>query len=409
MQSIKNSPTIIFLLNLVLLVSCNKTEQKEQATSQEVQKTPLEIVDKGLKAFPIDHETDFKRLLDLKSVKIGQREYFSFYNYNTHAIYLYDYETAELFKKVKMTKEGPNAVKVFLGLEYFFHTPDSIFINSMNHGIYLINDKGEVLQKRPDEVRPGQRKTANLKFDNTTRYVNGQLECRSSYSLLNIKDGDLHSRVIIDMNSDVIIKVLITERSFINDYDAIRKIEKEKGKGLIRMRQHFAKNDDYVFAATPISDSIYVFQGSKLVNTIYTGLPEHEIADYKTFMGLTGIEYLKNGMQRVSKPVQPAQYTGMYIDPDGRFIYRVLAHGTKPVYNEYLKKDMPKISGASMIVIDLETGEQIAYELPVEEIELELNNMPGSFFVSGAGVHFRVKEQENEDEVLYRVFGINKE
>ena len=410
MQCTRNvSILLLSVIILIAITSCRKGEETVQINEREVERFALEILDKGPVILALDHETDFQHLANLQLIEVQNKEYLSFYNRNTHSIYLYDYETKGLIKRIQLAKEGPNTVGIFSTINYFFHTLDSIFIRSMFHGSYLINTKAEVLQKRPDAILAGTKNDGYLDFDLATRFIDNQIHCRIRYGALNIKDGALNSRVVIDMTSDSLLAESINERSFIKNYDAIRGIEKEKGKSLIRMDQHFARDNDYIYASTPISDSIYVFKGDQLVNTIYTGVPDFEIADYRTYMDISEIEYFKGGVQRTAKPVQPPQFIGMFIDPAGEFIYRVLAHGTKPLYDENLKEDRPLIFGATLIIVNVKTEEMTSFELPVDEIELQTNIFSGNVFVSKKGIHFRVKDQENEDEVRFRVFGLKEQ
>lgn len=404
-----NITSLFSAFTLIILTSCGKGNKEAEETNTPPQKTPLEIADKGSKSLVLDYETDFQHLIDLQLTKFDGQEYLSFYNRNNHSIYQYDYASGELFKKIQMSKEGPNAVQMFFTLDYFFHSIDSIFINSSYYGIYLIDNEGNVIQKRPDAINPGQRREVNLKFDEATEFSNNQIHCRTYFSVLNMKEGPLHTRISIDMTSDKVVSETLYESTFINNYDEIRALEKEKGRSLIRMNQYFAQANNQLFASTPISDSVYVFRDSQLINTIYTGLPEFKITDYKTFMSITEIDYFKGGVQRNTKPVQPPQYGNMFIDPDGKYLYRILIHGTKAKFNENLKKDLPNIFGATLIAVNIETEETTSYELPIDEIELSTNAFSNNVFVSNAGIHFQVKDQENEDEIAFRVFGVRED
>ena len=102
---------------------------------------------------------------------------------------------------------------------------------------------------------------------------------------------------------------------------------------------------------------------------------------------------------------QPSFYTDMFIDPKGEYIYRIFSHGTRPSLHPVTGKEVPEITGATLLVIKTDTGEVYQMELPVDEIELKTLFNKG-IFVSNRGIHFRVREQDNEDEVQFRVFGV---
>jgi hypothetical protein len=64
-------------------------------------------------------------------------------------------------------------------------------------------------------------------------------------------------------------------------------------------------------------------------------------------------------------------------------------------------KKIPEFNGATLLAIDLETKEIATFELPLDKIVIQTQ-----VFASSKGVHFRVKDQGNEDQVLFRIFGV---
>ncbi|OEK05821.1 DUF4221 family protein [Roseivirga misakiensis] len=402
---------LVFLL-LASIFSCsNKKSDGAIATEtdQPEEEVQLKIVDGGIVTLKLDLEANFQLLQQLRGINLNNKDLVTFYSRNAHAIYLYDAVTGELVKKTEMDKEGPNAVQTQFVFSYFYHTMDSIFFNGLPFGIYLIDSNGEVLQKKKlgnkDEIPRFDSPKPNFDFAST--YNNGEISLPTEFILYQVKSKE---RVIFDFENDRLEDEFLASELIFSDYDEVKRVKTERskqGKLTMNNKRFFSKNDQYLFASHLISDTIYAFRDGELVKRIYAGVPDIEVADYASYANVRSIERFKNGMQAIENPKQDPQFKNTLMSPDGKFIYRVLYHETKPKIVEGSDRPKPEVTGATLIVLDLETEELIYYDLPVAELELGIP-MNRHVFVTNRGIHFRVLDQDNEDEVQFRLFQLNR-
>tara|TARA_R110000823_G_scaffold315678_2_gene449477 strand:+ start:45230 stop:46501 length:1272 start_codon:yes stop_codon:yes gene_type:complete len=404
----RSSHTILLSLAcFLILFSCQ--QEKEHSIESSTTQT-LTISDGGIKTLALEDGVNFEVLTALKLSTINNKEYITFYDRITHSIYLYDYQTNDLFKKISMEKDGPNAVKS--ANKFFIHTIDSIFVDG-SMGIHLINSKGEVLTKKSKgtKLRNGipmiQMGAPTYSFDHDSHFENGKIEM--SIHLFN-RTGKNYERSIYDFEKDSIVEKFVQTKTLIYDYKEVLRVKEEAKKrreGAFNITMYFGSYKNYLYGSTSISDSLYIFNDGELIKTIYAGVPTIEVASYSDYATLRIIEYFEGGMSAFENPKQPAHYKNMLLSPNGRLIYRVLYHGTKPQFIEGEEKASPYVFGATLIVVDTKTEELHYYNLPVDEIEL---GMPFNFnlFVSNEGIFFRVKDQQNEDQVQFRFFKVTQ-
>lgn len=398
----------VFLLAVFILNSCDQSNSGENSKSSEINQ-PIEVIDKGIKSFPIDDETNFEGLVDLKLTSLEGQEYLSFYSKEANSIYMYNYENAEVFRRIQLEKTGPNSIRQFFTFQYFFHDMDSIFINIPLMGQYMINQKAEVVDKlvsggrgiSMDEVR-------NVGYDQASYFNNGQVNTLLG-GQFNNKTKDAYFRATVDWSSDSITSKSIPSKELFPNYAEIVEVMNTSDKTYFGIETIFLRGTQFLIGSTPISDSVFVFKENIKSGAIYVGSPNHSIADFETYLNLKEVKMVRSGssgsISNVVEPVQPAYYGDITISPDGKYLYRVLSHGTKAVYNELLKQDRPEVIGATLIVVNIAT-EQISYfDLPVDEIQVSVP-VSTNVFTSSAGIHFRVKDQDNENEIQFRVFGV---
>ena len=216
-------------------------------------------------------------------------------------------------------------------------------------------------------------------------------------------------RANIDWNLDSITSEFIKPESFIQHYEEIQSMRNEKGRTIMPLQKHFVADDQYVYATTPISDSVYVFAGNELVKPIYASVPSETIADYKSYMPLRELIIESSGgsgsVSGPSKMNQPPFFTNLYISPNHKYLYRILSHGTRPAINPTTNIEYAAIAAATLLVLDLTTEETASIVLPVNELKIDLSVSFG-IFASNAGLHIQVSGQENEDQIQFRVFGV---
>jgi hypothetical protein len=278
--------------------------------------------------------------------------------------------------------------------------------------MYLINEKAEVIKKL---VPKGQKNLTlraaeginSVSIDEASVYQNKLLSVANN-SQINQPDKPF-LRALVNWDVGSITSETIQPQSFIKNHEEIQAIRNTKGKTIIGLEKHFVADDQYVYVTTPISDSIYVFAGSELVKSIYAGIASTKIADYQSYMALKELKIQSSGgngsVSNILELNQPPYYTNLYLSPNKKYLYRILSEKTKPAIHPYSNAEYSAIAVASLIVIDLSTEDVTSFELPVDKLKISLPKSLG-IFVSDEGLHFQVKEQENENEIQFRVFGI---
>jgi hypothetical protein len=387
----------------ISLFSCQH-ETKTEGSSRTTES--LTISDEGIKTMFLENGVNFENLIDLKFTLINGEDYITFYDRITDSIFLYNYKTFDLFKKINIEKEGPNEVKNFS--RFFLHTLDSIFIDS-SMSIYLINSNSEVLIKKSSgsKQRNGvpmlDMDTPTFLFDNNSHFENGQIEMTI---YLFKRTGDSYERATFDFEKDSIVEKFVQTKTLIYNYNEVLKVKEEAKKrreGAFNIMRYFGSNKHYLFGSTSISDSLFLFKEGKPVKTIYAGVPKIDVANYSDYATIDMVDHFEGGMTLHKNPKQPAFYKNMLISPDGKFIYRLLYHGAKAKFVDGNEEAVPNPLGTTLIIVDTETKELNYYELPIKEIDIDSN-----LFASNEGIFFRVKDQQNEDQVQFRFFKVTQ-
>ncbi|NVK85095.1 MAG: DUF4221 family protein, partial [Cytophagia bacterium] len=334
----------------------------------------------------------------------------SFANRPLSRIYEFDYETGEPSRIIKLEKDGPNAVNLFFNIGIFFHSKDSIFVDSGGFGYYLVDDKGEVLKKfgLPPKENTMDPDCCPISFSNAS-FVEGNTLFGVQRSSVNDEpEVSEYTFGSIDISSDSKTKKLLKLSAFVPDYKKIIEMELSKNPWVVSFHPSFYKLEEFLYAASPISDSVYVFKDFELVEKYYVGNEAVKPTDYRSFLLLSQIQQLKDGVQSVREVNQPPHYSDVFVSPDGNLIYRILIEATKGKKVETLDYEIPEVAKASLVVFDKSSGQLTTFDLPEEEIDIPLSTQSRSVFVSSVGIHFETKEQENEDRLDFRVFGLGK-
>ncbi|KYG83700.1 DUF4221 family protein [Roseivirga echinicomitans] len=324
------------LLAILFLSSCGGTEKSEKTDNTIAERKPLEIIDKGLKTFTLDDEINFERLIDLKFNTIEGVDYLTFFDRASYSIYMYDYKQPKPIRRIQLEKVGPNRIHEFFNFQFFFHAMDSILIRVPMMGHYLINGKAEVIDKK--EAKGSgvfQNEIRKASFDDASYYENGKINTLWTSANQGENQEQTYLRAIIDWKNDSIVSKSISANQVFSDYPKIKEMLNRKDKTFIPIKVHFLRSSEFLFASTPISDSIFLFKDNQRVKSIYAGKPNCNIADYETFLKLREIKNIRSGssgsVSKVQEPIHPPYYGDNSISPDGKYIYRVLSHGTKPL------------------------------------------------------------------------------
>lgn len=399
---------VLFLLYpLLLFAACGKSEKSNEETpASEAPQVPLQIVDKGIYTLPLDSMASFDQMFNLQVNEINGTEYLSFFDPNTYSFYLHNYESGALTKQVKLYREGPNSLSVFMSPDYYLHSLDSIFIDANFYGYFLINGKGEIISKvskGPDFSNEG----IKLKFDQSSYLSEKGIHGTIKGHYRKQAEHFPFLRGTLDFNDTKPKTDSTRAKDLFSDYEGIMaflEASKKEKKTYVKIHRHIMHDGDYLYATSSISDSISVFRDQKLVKRLYAGVPSYEVIDFKTYFKNNEMIFGKGNVGKPTILNQPPIYESGFIDPQGKFMYRVMSHGTKAGISPYNGKEIPVIFGATLLVIDLETEERYYYDLPVEEVQIRSFGSSAQF-VSNKGLHLRVKEQENEDQAEFRLFG----
>lgn len=388
---------------LLLVAACKEPrEQRSNLPSFE----ELLVEQKGQLVLKLDFGVNFEWLISLEHVSIQGEDYLTFYDRITHTIYLYEVTGGDYIKKIELDKEGPNGIKSLT--KFFFHTMDSIFIDSP-FGIYLIDSNAKIVTKKSKgaEQRDGfpvlSLDSKIYAFDTDSRLENGEIDME--IRMINRKQNDFE-RARFNFKSDSIVEEFIETRDLIYNYKDILEEKaniKNAGGLALNIDRYHSSIGEYRYVSTSISDSLYVFKNGDLLKTIYAGDPNVQIANYASYATRRLIERFERGINAHENPKQPPYYKGMFSSPDGRLVYRLLYHGSRPKFIEGEESAVPNSIGATLIIFDLHTNGLSYYSLPVDQIDLEKNQ-----FVSNYGIYFRVKNQQNEDEVRFKFFKVSR-
>ena len=162
----KNILKIILLFFLFNILSCNNGIRKDRDN--------ISLTNVGYKKFTLDSITTNTNI-NFRLNKINDKEYLSFFNRENFSIYIYNYKSGKLLRKIKIHRNGLNAITIpFYSIEYYIHTLDSIFISTIKN-YYLLNSKGAILKKITPVIESKYIKVKKPIFDESTSYKRGIL------------------------------------------------------------------------------------------------------------------------------------------------------------------------------------------------------------------------------------------
>jgi hypothetical protein len=395
------------LISFSLLFSCTQGDQKEKPTAVSGESKPavegkITLTDKGITRISIGPDADFGLLKGLKTNKINGVEYLSFFDTQSRSIYLNELETGQIVNIIKLQNEGPNQVQSFSRIDYFFHSLDSIFIDTHTAAYYLINDKGEVLKKMgKSDGSFGER--SPVSFEGVSYFDGKLIHGDSRIPFPSTAEDFVYTRASFEPTEVLKVEQSLESKILLNNFEEIMSYRKEIGT-IFKIPRQFVRNNRYLFGTTPLSDSIFVFENNQLVESIYAGQPDVDLIDFKEYLNINQVKRQKGEVRRVVATKQSPYFINTLIDPEGMLIYRVLMEGTQTKVNINSGDTEPEIIGARLVEIHLKTGDISTLELPIDQIELKIPNN-NEVFVDSNGIHFKAKEQQNENEVLFRVFG----
>ncbi|MGW8121128.1 DUF4221 family protein [Roseivirga echinicomitans] len=392
--------TILFLL----LSACN--QNKKVHTEKDGRDISLlQIEDKGLDTIFLDKTEDFENLALLQLTKYDDGEYLSHFNRITRSINIYSLESGKLINKVVLASEGPNQIIFPITPTYFIHSLDSIFIDSYFNTYYLVNNRAEILNTIGKRSESYTNSELSVSFGEFSFFDGTNIHGNIRVAFYGTPKETDYARANFKLQEELEISKSVKSEDFIDGFQealTYRKNEEKGGEELINLPRYFVHYADNLYATTPVSDSIRVFENGKLVESFYAGIPDFDKVTHTEYLNFLRVVRKPGEMRAKNEMKRSAYYFETFIDPDGQFIYRVLAHGTHAVFNEAGDREIGfELNGATLLAIDIDTKKITTLELPVKEILVERQ-----VFAGKKGVYFKVKNQQNEDQALYRIFGV---
>ncbi len=315
-MSSKISNRIKFLTFFLILFFANCKNEGEN---------DVHLIDNGYKEFNFGSRNTIP---NIRFQYIDSQGLVSFYDRDSHTINILDYQTNNLINKIQLMKSGENSISTpYYWLDYYIHNLDTIFISTVKN-IYLINDKGEILNKITPKISTNYFKINRPIFNETTSYKNGALSFETVVLLPNLKDT-VYLRNIFDFFSNNIKEEYIDIKDVLYDYENILNSKKElfKKGGFDWIPKYMVKNNDNFIISTPISDSIFIFRKGKLIDKYFVSDSLIKTANYNQFFDRKEIIKSGNSSAIKDKPVQSPFFINMFIDKN--YLYRILSHGTR--------------------------------------------------------------------------------
>ena len=147
----KHSSILLFLLNVILLSSCQSKETKSNPINYEKTLSNCKQI-----ILPVDENTDFLSKSIFQFEENGKEFlYFENSQNSTYDIVIFDLDSQKVERRIPIHPEGPNGVPSLFGSKPY---PDSNTILAFQHfafRISLLNGKGEVL--RNYQLNPKER------------------------------------------------------------------------------------------------------------------------------------------------------------------------------------------------------------------------------------------------------------
>ncbi len=388
---------------VMLCLSC-KTERSKQ--------TPKEysLVRQTDKVFVLDNETAYDQLEDEKIVTINNIRYYCFFNRANYSIYIYNYDTSSLYRKIQLEREGSNGIVApYFHVGFLVHDLNTIIINT-NKFIYIVNANGKIIKKAETTVESIIDDTC-VQLDNTSYFEDNKLYT-SLYTIVPNDVDDNPTKGVFNFDTGSIEATYLENSVLVKNHDKIIERTKKwmtKYGTVISVGAFFAKDTNTLYASSLLNDSIYAFKNAKLQKTYYASDPNVTTANYTNFLDKheTEIKHLSDeSSYDGSKSTNCAYYTSMFIDPEYNWIYKILIHGTKTAIDPNTKEEFQVVRKASLVALNLSSETTKVFNIPLDVINL--NDYYTNTLVSNEGIHFSIKEPENENEKRYAVYKVEQ-
>lgn len=133
---------ILFLLPICIAISCKRDKIKTVGDKGLPQK--VIISDEGVVKFELDSMTS-PSIYTCQEYNDGRDHFFVYLNEEMGTVYLNDFATKKVTKRIAVEGDSIKNKKAFQGV--YYHNKDSIFLFSYSPRVILINESGKILQK----------------------------------------------------------------------------------------------------------------------------------------------------------------------------------------------------------------------------------------------------------------------
>ena len=386
---------LCILCALLLFQSCaydivtNKNDKKNNLTAS------YELLQIGEKRFLLDDESQPRnRCIQLYEDIKTDSLYYTFYNEYNNSIYVYDYLSSNLIKKIQFDKEGSDGVYPYRS-GYYISSFDSIYFRSMStNRLYVLNESGMKYQ------------TINLRADLNHNVIPPTIKITTETPIYKIGNvlylcGSINEEI---EDLDSIYGLLVTKISSHDDFSnpvlnigypsSYRK--GNWGDAYFRNVCWCYNSKEHAFYLSFANDHyIYKYDKSmEMVDKIYAG---SAFAD-----DICSIDHPQNiplpKSKRIAHYLSSFYYRGIIYDKYNDVYYRILEHP----WENFNPNERPWKKPISIAVFNSDF-KYLGEKLLSEEYNLSADNI----FVSKEGLFIR-KETDCEDELIYSIFRLNK-
>ena len=133
---------------MIVVCSCqNESNSYYSEQNAKVFEDSLSMEEVGTISFPLDSVTGFYHN-SIQAFSQADSSYLSFFNEEVNALYIYNYETGNLVKRISYAIEGPDGLGNKYNIGHCIINLDSVLIcTPQSFNLFLTNGKGRVLKR----------------------------------------------------------------------------------------------------------------------------------------------------------------------------------------------------------------------------------------------------------------------
>ena len=255
---------IVISLVLVMLCNCNDNQPEKANPSLNFLSTT---------SIPLDTETTTRQ--SVRFTVIDKTPYLSFFNDANYSLYIHNFETGDLVKKLAFEKEGPQGIDSGgnISVAHVLHNLDSIFLAGSSYQ-YLVDGTGKILNKgslygnTQNTIGVGSK---TISFDDATYFKDGQLH--TGITTYIDTDEAPFLKATLPLSLDTLTTQYVKQDEVIPNYKELLALKEKlrQERRYAAMGLDFELAGDLLYVTTPISDTVYVYQETQLAKRIYTG------------------------------------------------------------------------------------------------------------------------------------------